>query len=174
MTMARRLVLPSLAFALAALAPAAAAAPATLLRLAGIGPLHLGMRPSAALATGWLADRGTGCELGGRPFPVTYRFTGPDAPAGIRGTAEFRRGRLETLSFTRGVRTATGVRVGRTTAKRMVQRYRAAGFGARAQFVDTFQGTFVTVRRRGRVVVGGFAPGPVVRTLAIPAVPVCE
>jgi len=159
--------------ALAVQPPAASPASTTVLRLDGIGPLHLGMTRTAALATGWLAGRGSGCPLGGTP-PITYRFTGAKAPKAIKGSAEFDGGRLTTLSFTRGVRTSTGVTVGRTTTARMVARYRAAGFTASARFVSTFQGTFVRVRRHGRDVVGGFGEGNVVTIVAIPAVPVCE
>jgi hypothetical protein len=153
---------------------AAIASSTTVLRLDGVGPLHLGMTRSQALATGWLAGRGTGCELAGPPLPITYRFTGARAPRGIVGVAEFHAHRLSVLSFTRGVRTSTGVTVGRTTTSRMVARYRQAGFTASAQFVDTFQGTFVTVKRRGRQVVGAFAEHRVVTSVAVPAVPVCE
>lgn len=162
---------------------ATAAATRTLptVRLNGIGPLRLGMTRAAALRTGWLADRGRGCELGGPPIPITYRLSGPRAPAGVRAVAEFDRGRLENIAFTRGVRTATGVVVGRTTARGMVNRYRAAGFAARAQFVDVFRATFVTVRRRGRrrQVIAGFARGRTsarrpISTLGIPFVPTCE
>jgi hypothetical protein len=169
------------ALGLAALAGAALWAPAnaaggpatTVLRLDGIGPLQLGMTRTAAVATGWLAGRSSGCPLGGTP-PITYRFTGAKAPNPIRGSAEFADGRLTTLSFTRGVRTSTGVIVGRTTTARMVTRYRAAGFTASARFDRTFQGTFVRVRRHGRDVVGGFGEGSVVTIVALPAVPVCE
>jgi hypothetical protein len=150
------------------------AASTTVLRLDGIGPLHLGMTRTAALATGWLAGRGSGCELAGPPIPITYRFTGKKAPQGINGVAEFRNDRLRVLSFTHGVRTSTGVTVGRTTTRRMAARYRKAGFAATTQFVATFQGTFVTVKRRGRQVVGGFGEGRVVTTIAVPTVPVCE
>jgi hypothetical protein len=171
----------SQALGLAALVGAALWAPATaaggpattVLRLDGIGPLHLGMTRTAALASGWLADRGSGCPLGGTP-PITYRFTGAKAPKAAKGSAEFADGRLTALSFTRGVRTSTGVTVGRTTTARMVARYRAAGFTASASFVSTFQGTFVRVKRHGRDVVGGFGQGSVVTIVAIPAVPVCE
>jgi hypothetical protein len=167
--------------ALAAMAGAALTVPAnaaggpdtTVLRLDGIGPLHLGMTRTAALGTGWLARRRSGCPLGGTP-PITYRFTGPKAPRAINGSAEFENGRLTTLSFTRGIRTSTGVTVGRTTTARMVARYRAAGFVASARFDDTFQGTFVRVRRNGRDVVGGFGEDRVLTIVAIPAVPVCE
>lgn len=169
------------ALGLAALAGAVLWAPATaaggpattVLRLDGIGPLHLGMTRAAALGTGWLAGRRPGCPLGGTP-PITYRFTGAKAPRAIRGSAEFVDDRLSTLSFTRGVRTSTGVTVGRTTATRMVARYRAAGFTASARFESTFQGTFVRVRRHGRDVVGAFADSSVVTIVAIPAVAVCE
>ena len=179
----KRAVLTSLAILAAIALPAApagssSAGSTTVLRLDGIGPLKLGMTQTAALRTGWLSNRGRGCPLGGPPVPVTYRLAGPRAPAAVRGFAEFRGGRLRNLSFTRGVRTGTGVTVGRTRAARMVARYRRAGFSASAQFVDTFRGTFVTVRRRGRTVLGGFGQGgprrSVVRTLAIPAVAVCE
>jgi hypothetical protein len=151
----------------------AGGASTTVVRLDGIGPLHLGMTRSAALATGWLAERRPGCPLGGAP-PITYRLTGPKAPGAIRGSAEFENHRLSTLSFTRGVRTSTGVTVGRTTTARMVARYRAAGFTASARFESTFQGTFVRVTRHGRDVVGGFGEGSVVTIIAIPTVPVCE
>jgi hypothetical protein len=145
----------------------------TVLRLDGIGPLRLGMTRTAALATGWLAERRPGCPLSGTP-PITYRFTGPKAPRAIKGSVEFDKDRLSTMSFTRGVRTSTGVTVARTTTARMVARYRAAGFTASARFESTFQGTFVRVRRHGRDVVGGFADGSVVTIVAIPAVSVCE
>lgn len=170
-------VLATVALAAAALAgPAAAVTPVSTptLRLDGIGPLRLGMSGSAAVRTGWLAHRGSGCELGGPPIPVTYRLSGPGAPAGIAGTAEFRLGRLRNLSFTKGVRTATGVVPGTTTQRQMVARYRSAGFTVRTQFLDTFGGTFVTVRRGRRQVLGGFAERGVVRTLGIPYVPTCE
>jgi hypothetical protein len=111
--------------------------------------------------------------LSGTP-PITYRFTGRKAPRAIKGFVEFENDELTTMSFTRGVRTSTGVRVGRTTAARMVARYRAAGFTASARFESTFQGTFVRIRRHGRDVVGGFADAGAVTIVAIPAVSVCE
>jgi hypothetical protein len=171
----------SQALGLAALVGAALWAPATaaggpattVLRLDGIGPLHLGMSRTAGLATGWLADRRSGCPLGGTP-PITYRLTGAKAPRAIKGSVEFVGNRLDTMSFTAGVRTSTGVTVGRTTTARMVARYRAAGFTASARFDRTFQGTFVRVRRHGRDVVGGFGASRVVTVVAIPTVPVCE
>jgi hypothetical protein len=154
--------------------PATDATASTVLRLDGVGPLRLGMTRTAALATGWLAERTPGCELGGPPLPITYRLTGRRAPSDLRGAAEFRGGHLRGLSFTAGVRTTTGVAVRTTTTARMVARYRSAGFSASAQFVPIFGGTFVDVRRSGRQVLGGFAHGRVVTTLAIPGVPVCE
>ncbi len=166
--------------ALVAVAGLACASPAigatTLLRLDGIGPLKLGMTRTAAVQTGWLASRHTGCPLGGPPLPIGYRLTGPNAPPGTSGNAEFDQGRLRVLSFTRGVRTAAGVVVGRTTTSQMVADYRRAGFVATAQFDSTFQGTFVNVRRRGHSasVIGGFATHTKITTLAIPAVAVCE
>jgi hypothetical protein len=167
------LALAVIGAALGVPATAASGLSTTVLRLDGIGPLHLGMTRTAAVATGWLAGRSSGCPLGGTP-PITYRFTGAQAPRGISGSVEFANNRLTTMSFTGGVRTSTGVTVGRTTAARMVARYRAAGFTASASFVSTFQGTFVRVRRHGRDVVGGFGEGSVVTIVAIPVVPVCE
>jgi hypothetical protein len=177
MTVPRRLLAAAAAFAAAtALVPAAPAGAATTrLRLDGIGPLRLGTTRTAAVATGWLANRRGGCPLES-PAPIDYRFSGPNAPRGLHGSAEFRGGRLRGLSFTGGVRTATGVTVGRTTTARMVARYRRAGFAASARFDSTFGGTFVRVRRRpgGVDVIGGFARRRTVTVLAIPAVPVCE
>src|SRR6185437_12498858 len=130
------------------LGPASVAdAATTLLRLDGIGPLKLGMTRTAAVKTGWLADRAPGCELAS-PRPITYRFTGPKAPRGLRGSAQFDRGRLSTVSFSRGVRTRVGVRIGTATGQ-MVSKYRAAGFSASSRFLPTFAGTFVTVKRHG-------------------------
>jgi hypothetical protein len=162
------------AAALAVAASAADAASTTVLRLNGIGPLTLGMTRTAAVATGWLGDRTTGCPLGAPPLPITYRFTGTEAPAGIKGSAEFHNGRLRSVTFTHGVRTSTGVTVRKTTTARMLARYRDAGFTATAKYVSTFQGTFVTVKKAGHEVVGGFAEHRTVTILAIPAVPVCE
>src|SRR3954462_5977793 len=101
--------------AAAALSSASGAAAATTrLHLDGIGPLKLGMTRTAALATGWLANRRPGCELAS-PRPLDYRFSGPNAPRGLHGSADFQGGKLRALSFTGGARTATGVTVGRTT-----------------------------------------------------------
>jgi hypothetical protein len=160
------------------LVSAAPAHGATLLRLDGIGPLSLGMDRTAAVATNWLKANGHGCPLGGKPYPVAYTVRGPKAPAGIVGSVEFNggSGRLEDMSFTKGVRTATGVVVGRTTAADMVKRYRSAGFVAGSRYDSTFQGTFVTIRRHkgGAPVLQGFASKSKVDTLGIPTIPVCE
>jgi hypothetical protein len=178
MTARRRLLATAAALLLAGASVAATAATAsatTRLHLDGIGPLKLGMTRTAALATGWLANRQPGCELES-PRPIDYRFSGPNAPRGLHGTADFQGGKLRALSFTGGARTATGVTVGHTTTARMVARYRSVGFAASAQFVSTFGGTFVRVRRRpgGADVIGAFARRRTVTVLAVPVVPVCE
>ena len=171
----KRLAVPALLASLLFVPAAHSAEPTTTLRLDVICPLKLGMRVTAARQTGWLSERRTGCPLGGPPLPVTYRLGGRRAPAGVRSIAEFDRGRLTVLSFTRGVRTSAGVTVGVTSPARMVARYRALpGFTASARFDSTFQGTFTTVRRGARQVLGGFGDGAVVAQLAIPAVPLCE
>jgi hypothetical protein len=169
-----RLLPATIAASAALLAAPAAAGAITVLRLDGIGPLKLGMTRTDAVATGWLANRATGCELGGPPLPITYRFTGPMAPSGISGSAEFRGGHLRGLSFTRGVRTTAGVTVGRTRLVRMYDRYRELGFTATAKYISTFQGTFLTVKRHGHTVIGAFGRLRTVSIIAIPDVPVCE
>lgn len=170
-----RSALPIAAAACAALALAAGAADAaTTLRLDGIGPLRLGMTRTAAVATGWLAHRGRGCELGGTP-PITYRVDGKRAPRRVRGTVEFSDGRLTDMAFTKGVRTTAGVRVGSTTPARMAARYRRLrDVKVTSSYEETFGGTFVTVSRAGDPIVGAFAAGPRITILAIPSVPVCE
>jgi hypothetical protein len=157
--------------ALPAMSPAAEAPP---LRIDGIGPLKLGMRQNAAVATGWLAGRTLGCELAGPNRPIVYKFSGPKAPAGIDGTAEFSGGKLQTLSFSKGVTTTKGVVAGVSTIKQMLARYRTAPFSASARFDTTFVGTFVTVHRGSRSVMGGFGEKKIVTLIGIPAVPVCE
>jgi hypothetical protein len=129
---------------------------------------------TSALDTGWLAHKGTGCPLGGPPIPITYRVNGRKAPAGVNGNVEFVNGKLSDMSFTSGVRTAAGVVVGKSTVAQMVSSYRHAGFGASSQYDATFAGTFVTVKRRGKVVLQGFATKKTIQTLAIPAIPLCE
>ncbi len=159
---------------LAVAAPGAGAA-TTLLRLDGIGPLKIGMSRADAVATGWLSHRSQGCELAS-PRPVSYRFDGPKAPRALDGSAEFVNGKLRVIAFAKGVRTATGVVVGQTTFSQMVQRYVAAHFLAASRYDSTFQGTFVTVRKRrkGSQVIGAFAEKRVITTIAVPAVPLCE
>jgi hypothetical protein len=162
-----------LASALTLAGPVGAATAPTTLRLDGVGPLKLGMSRTAAVRTGWLSHRGTGCPLGGTP-PITYRLSGPAAPRGLSASVEFSGGRLSDMSFSKGVRTARGVTVGKTTVATMVRVYRAAGFGASARYDSTFQGTFVTVRRNGKRVLGAFATGSRIDSLAIPGVGTCE
>lgn len=171
----RRLV-PTAAIALlAGVAVAPAASSATLLRLDGVGPVRLGMSRMAALDTGWLSNRHRGCPLGGRPYPIDYDLDGASAPRGLQGTAEFTGGELTNLAVSGGVRTAVGVVPGATSWPAMVRKYRAAGFRVAAGYEPTFGGTFVTVRRRGRQVMSGFAErGKPISVLGLPAVPVCE
>lgn len=139
-----------------------------------LGPLRLHMSRAAALDTGWLSNRRSGCELGGPPLPIDYRLRGPEAPSAVVGSAEFTGGRLRTIVVTRGVRTTLGIRVRRSTVGEMVARYRRAGYAASAQYIDTFQATFVNVKRGSRWVLGGYAPHGVVTMLGIPYIPVCE
>lgn len=163
--------------ALTALLVAAPADAATLVRPDGIGPLKIGMSRTAALATGWLSNRHSGCPLGGKPYPVDYDLKGSGAPGGIGGSAEFVGDKLTNLAFDKGVRTATGVVPGHTSWPSMVKRYRDAGYRVSARYESTFGGTFVTVKRRrgGAPIMGGFAErGHAVSTLGLPYVPVCE
>jgi hypothetical protein len=173
-----RALILTLSATVATLAPAVPAggvtARATVLRLDGIGPLKLGMTRTAAVATGWLAHGGSGCPLGGKPYPVTFKLDGPHAPRRLRGSVEFVGGKLHDISITAGARTATGVVPGTTTVARMLSAYRRAGYSASSRYDSTFSGTFVTVTRRGRTVLEGFASGRVVGTLAIPALATCE
>jgi hypothetical protein len=169
----KRLV-PALALAAIAAAPAHAA---TLVRLDGIGPLKLGMSRLAALDTGWLGARHTGCKLGGKPYPIDYSLTGGKAPTGIGGSAEFTDGKLANMSFTKGVRTATGVVPGVTSWPNMVQRYRDAGYRVSARYDSTFVGTFVNVKRRkgaAAVMIGFAEKGKPVGMIGIPYIPLCE
>ncbi|MCW3017569.1 MAG: hypothetical protein JWO02_4661 [Solirubrobacterales bacterium] len=161
-------------FALSGPAGQAGAASTVTLRLDGIGPLKLGMSRAAAVKTGWLSNRGTGCPLGGPPLPISYRLKGAAAPKGVSGSAEFNGGKLTDLSFTKGVRTATGVVLGTTTTAQMVSMYRNAGYKAKSAYSDVFGGTFVDVSKASRRVIGGFGPGKIVTTLAIPGVSVCD
>ncbi|MEV4419853.1 hypothetical protein AB0L40_07745 [Patulibacter sp. NPDC049589] len=153
--------------------PAAAGPAPTTVTAQGAGPLKLGMTRTAAVKTGWLSGRGTGCPLGGPPLPITYVLHGPKAPKALRGTAQFDGGKLTVLTFGKGVRTDQGVTVG-TTSSRMVSRYRAAGFTAKAERSELFGGTFVTVTEGGKDVIAGFAEKGRITQLGLPAIPVCE
>lgn len=95
-------------------------------------------------------------------------------PTSVRGRAEFVDGKLADMSFTRGARTTTGVVVGKTSVSQMISRYRSAGYSASSRYDSTFAGTYVTVKRHGRIVLGGFATKTIVENLAIPQIPVCE
>ena len=153
---------------------AAGPAHAAVLHLDGVGPLRLGMLRSDALDTGWLSGRRPGCELGGPPIPIDYRVRGRGRYAAVRGFAEFSHGRLGNLTFSRGVKTVFGVEPGRTTPAEMVARYRRAGYRATAVYDSVFQGTFVSVSKRGRTRISGFATSGVVGSLGLPYIPVCE
>ncbi|WP_026910652.1 hypothetical protein [Patulibacter minatonensis] len=155
--------------------PAGAAATPTTLGTTAVGPLKLGMSRSAAVKTGWLSNRGTGCPLGGKPYPITYALKGSKAPSGLRGTVEFVGGKLNVMTFTKGVRTTTGVTVGTTTSA-MVAKSKAAGFKAKLEPSETFGGTFVHVTKGGDDVLAGFAEGSGKRVgqLGIPTIPVCD
>jgi hypothetical protein len=155
--------------------PAGAAATPTTLTATGVGPLKLGMSRSAAVKTGWLSNRGTGCTLGSKPYPITYALKGSKAPSGLRGSVEFVGGKLNVMSFTKGVRTTTGVAIGSSTAS-MVSKSKAAGFKATLDPSETFGGTFVRVTKGGDDVLTGFAEGKGGRigTLGIPSIPTCD
>jgi hypothetical protein len=171
---ARRALIVAVAGLALLVASAAGAGTTTHLSLGGFGQVKLGMKRQAAVSTGWLAHRGTGCQLGGKPFPITYTFTGRNAPHGIKGTAQFDHGKLDVMSFTAGVSTSTGVTVGKTTATQMVTAYRTAGYTVRSRFDSVFAGTFVTVTKKGKAVIQGFAPHAKLTTLGLPFVPVCD
>ena len=163
-----------LALPLAALLVAPAQG-ATLLRLDGIGPLKLGMARMVALDTGWLNDRQTGCPLGGKPYPIGYALNGASAPAAIDARAEFVDQKLQTITASKGVRTATGVVPGKTTWASMVTRYRNAGFKVSARYDDVFQLTFVHVKRKGgKPVMTGIAENKIVDSVGVPFIPLCE
>lgn len=172
-----RLLRPALLVAamMALVASVPALAEPALLRLDGVGPLKLGMTRTAALDTSWLAHRGRGCRFGA-PVPITYRVDGPQAPARVRGRVEFVRGRLVRMDFFRGVRTALGVAVGRTSVAEMFRRYRGLGFSVSSVFAPRFKETFVSVRRKGtgEDVIGGYASEKVVELLSIPRVSRCD
>lgn len=156
---------------------AAPAQGATLARLDGIGPLKLGMSRVAALDTGWLGEKQTGCKLGGPPYPIDYTLTGAKAPKGITANAEFSAGKLANVTFSKGVRTAAGVVPGITSWPSMVKRYRDRGFKVSARYDSIFGGTFVNVKRRrsGALVMTGFAEkGKSIGMIGVPYIPLCE
>lgn len=142
------------------------------LRLNGIGPLTLGMTRPAAVATGWLANPGPGCELSG-PNRKVYDFTGPQAPAGLVGSASFTDGKLVNINFRKGVQTHVGVRPGVSTRPAMVAAYRQAGFTVRDRFEPVFQTRFITAKRGGRSVEATTRAGKVYQ-LSIPLIEVCD
>jgi hypothetical protein len=144
------------------------------LNLNGIGPLTLGMSRTAALKTGWIAHEATGCTLGGKPYPITYTFTGKHAPHGVKGIVQFDHNKLSFMSFNAGVGTITGVILGKTTVSQMVSDYRRAGYSASSKYSTTFAGTFATVKQRGKIVIQGYSPHSKITALGIPAVPTCD
>jgi hypothetical protein len=87
---------------------------------------------------------------------------------------QFQNGRLTSISATRGVHTAAGVVVGKTTHAQMVRDYGGPPFSASSMFNATLGGTFTTVKRRGKTVLQGFGAHAKVTLLAIPAVQVCD
>ncbi len=167
----RRAALLPFVFCLLAVAPASAAV--TTLRLDGIGPLELGMTRANAVKTGWLSNRSAGCELAS-PRPVVYQLRGAKAPTGLRGSVEFAGGKLTNVSVTRGAKTPLGIRPNVSTPAGMVKAYRRAGFDAVAKYEDTFQATFVTVKKDGEQVLSGFATGKRLSVLSLPFTSTCE
>lgn len=151
-----------------------AAVASTVLRLDGAGPLKLGMSRTAAVKTGWLSSRGTGCPLGGLPLPITYKLNGQGAPTPLEGTAQFDGGKLTVLTFTKGVRTSNGTAPGKTTTTQMAARYRKAGFRVRIDRSELFGGTFVQASKKGKPAIDGFARRKTIEELALPSIPVCE
>jgi hypothetical protein len=144
------------------------------LRLNGIGPLKLGMSRTAAVKTGWLSNRSTGCELGGPPLPIVYRLKGAAAPKGIAGSVTFNGGKLTNVSLDKGVRTDAGVTVGTTTLKQMVARYRSRGYKVNTDVSNVFGGTFVRVAKGTRSVIDGFGSGTIVTSLGLPFIATCD
>jgi hypothetical protein len=167
-----RIVIGAAVTAAVLTATAAGSAATPLMRLDGVGPVKLGMTRSAAVSTGWLANKTLGCELAS-PRPVVFQFTGPKAPAGLKGSASFVGGKLVNVSFRRGVRTRLGIRPGVSTAGAMVRAYRRGGFWVTSVFDSTFQARFVTATRGGRSI-AAVAGRAVIDTLAVPRIEVCE
>lgn len=162
-----------LALTLALLAATPVLAAPTTLRNNGIGPLKLGMARADAVATGWLSNRGLGCELAS-PRAITYELNGSSAPAAITGFAEFNGGKLTNLTLTKGVRTKSGVVPGTTTIRQAVSLFRKAGYSASSRYDTTFQATFVTAKRNGRQLFSGVGSKTRLDSVSIPFTPVCE
>jgi hypothetical protein len=133
------------------------------------------MTRAAAVKTGWVSDRAKGCELAS-PRPLVYQLNGRDAPDALQGFVYFVNDRLTGFDLTTGVETATGVRPGKTTVSQMISRYRKAGFTASKRYDSTFDATFVTVKRKRRTVIEGFAirKQKRVRDLSIPFTALCD
>lgn len=144
------------------------------LRLDGIGPLKLGMTRTAAVKTGWLSGRSTGCELDGPPLPIVYRLRGAAAPKGIVGFATFAGGKLTNVSLDKGVRTSAGVTVNTTTIAQMVARYRSRGYKVKTDASSVFGGTFVSVTKGSRSVIAGFGTKKIVTSLGLPFIATCD
>lgn len=162
------------AAALVPAGPAAGAAAPAVLRLDGVGPLKLGMTRAAAVRTGWLSGRSTGCPLGGPPVPVVYKLDGRGAPAAVNGTAQFENGRLTVFTFRAGVRTANGTAPGVTTLDQMRARYRRAPYTVKSETSTVFGGRFVRVLRGSAPVIAAFGSKKTVETLGLPFVPTCD
>jgi hypothetical protein len=158
-------LLTALAFATTADAGAAARGRGsflTTIRFDGIGPLRIGMTRDEVRATGWFRSTSTSYTCFTNPLPLPT-FASPDGPRAAPGatlTAYFRGGdgTLTHIMFANGARTALGIRPGLSTGLQMVAAYRRAGFTVRTSFHSEYNGTFVDVVRRGRVVMTGLAP----------------
>lgn len=154
-----------------------AASPATV-RVDGVGPLKLGMTRAAAVRTGWLSDRTTGCELAGKPYPLVYRLDGKGAPAAVDGTATFANGRLTLFTFTAGVRLANGTTPGVTTLQQAKARFSAAPYSAQITTSQLDGSKMLRVRKSGRDAFEAFTKTPdgkgPISLLGVPYVPVCD
>lgn len=180
---AARLVAAASAAGVALLTGAAActaggATPGATIRTDGVGPLKLGMTRAAAVRTGWLSDRTTGCELAGKPYPLVYRLDGRGAPKAVEGTATFANGRLTLFTFTAGVRTANGTTPGVTDLAQAKARYSRAPYSAQTTTSQLDGTRFLRVRKRGRDAFEMFTKtadgrGPI-SLIGLPYVPICD
>ncbi len=161
-----------LAATIAGAAPAGAASAPTRVRLDGVGPITLGMTRADAAKTGWLSNPHRNCPDKGT-VANGYELHGAKAPGGLGASVAFAGGTLRAISLEKGARTQTGVTVGVSTLTRMASAYRAAGYQVKAKRYPTVGGTYVTVRRKGIIVVQGFGTGKLVQTLGLPFIPVC-